>query len=135
MFEKGIAYKGKYLSNWCPFDQTVLANEAVEGGKYWRCGKEVEQKEIEQWFFKITEYADRLLWDNTDQKVSNGVRWPVSVRSAQNEWIGKSEGLIFTSPIKDSDIKIKTFSTHFEAFYADTFVVIAPDHPLLAELV
>jgi len=135
MFERGIAYKGKYLSNWCPVDQTVLANEAVEGGKCWRCGSEVEQKEISQWFFKITEYADRLLWENTDKEVSNGVRWPVSVRSAQNEWIGKSEGLIFTSPVKHSDMKIQTFSTHFEAFYADTFVVIAPDHPLLDELI
>src|SRR3990167_4323733 len=79
MFEKGIAYRGKALSNWCPTDQTVLANEHIEAGKCWRCGSEVEQKEVEQWFLRITEYADRLLWENTDQEVSNGVRWPVSV--------------------------------------------------------
>lgn len=135
MYERGIAYKGKYLSNWCPVDQTVLANEAVEAGKCWRCGSEVVQKEIEQWFFKITEYADRLLWDNTNERVSNGVQWPTSVRTAQNEWIGRSEGLKFTAPVKDSDMIIQTFSAHFEAFYADTFVVVAPDHPLLKELV
>lgn len=135
MFEKGIAYKGKYLSNWCPFDQTVLANEAVEAGKCWRCGNEVEQKEIEQWFFKITEYADRLLWENTDKEVSNGVRWPVSVRTAQNDWIGKSEGINITYDIKDSQEKVEVFTTRPDTNFGATFIVLAPEHPLIEKIV
>lgn len=130
MLEKGLAYKGELLSNWCPKDQTVLANENVEDGKCWRCGAQVIQKEVSQWFFKITEFADRLIWQDPPQ-----ADWPKHLREGQNNWIGKSEGLLFTSPIKGSNMKIQTFSAHFEAFYADTFVVIAPDHPLLAKLV
>src|SRR3990167_495264 len=87
MFEKGIAYRGKTLSNWCPKDQTVLANEHIENGRCWRCGTEVEQKEVEQWFLRITDFADELLWENTDEKISNGVEWPKAVREAQNNWI------------------------------------------------
>lgn len=135
MYEKGIAYKGKYLSNWCPFDQTVLANEAVEGGKCWRCGNEVEQKEIEQWFFKITEYADRLLWENTERQVSNGVEWPVSVRTAQNDWIGKSEGINITYNIKDSQEKVTVFTTRPDTNFGATFIVLAPEHPIVAALI
>ncbi len=130
MLQKGLAYRGKVLSNWCPKDQTVLANENVEDGKCWRCGTEVIQKQVEQWFFKITDYADRLQWRDPPQ-----ADWPKPLRVGQNDWIGRSEGLLFTAPVKDSALKIQTFSAHFEAFYADTFVVIAPDHPLLAELV
>lgn len=131
MFKKGLAYRSKTMSNWCPLDQTVLANEHVENGKCWRCGTEVVQKEVEQWFLKITDYAERLIWG----KDGNGVEWPKSVMEGQNNWIGKSDGLIFTAPVKDSKLKIQTFSAHFEAFYADTFVVIAPDHPFLETLV
>lgn len=134
MFERGIAYKGKYLSNWCPVDQTVLANEAVEGGKCWRCGSEVEQKEIEQWFFKITEYADRLLWENTDKEVSNGVRWPVSVRTAQNDWIGKSEGINITYDIKGSQEKVTVFTTRPDTNFGATFIVLAPEHSLIEKI-
>lgn len=134
MYEKGIAYKGKYLSNWCPFDQTVLANEAVEAGKCWRCGTEVVQKEIEQWFFKITEYADRLLWDNTDQKVSNGVQWPVSVRNAQNDWIGKSQGINITYDIKDTQEIVEVFTTRPDTNFGATFIVLAPEHPLIDKI-
>lgn len=136
LYEKGLAYQGKFLSNWCPSCQTVLANEGVESGKCWRCASEVVQKEIAQWFLKITDYADRLEWPKLDNKgFSNGVDWPQSVREGQNNWIGRSEGLIFTAPVKDSDLKIQTFSAHFEAYKADTFVVIAPDHPILEELI
>ena len=134
MYEKGIAYKGKYLSNWCPLDQTVLANEAVEAGKCWRCGSEVVQKEIEQWFFKITDYADRLLWENTDKKVSNGVEWPVSVRTAQNDWIGKSQGINITYDIKDSQEKVSVFTTRPDTNFGATFIVLAPEHPIVAGL-
>ena len=71
MYEKGLAYRGKMLSNWCPVDQTVLANEHVENGKCWRCGAEVVQKEIEQWFIKLTEYADELIWPSAHASRSN----------------------------------------------------------------
>ena len=134
MLEKGIAYKGKYLSNWCPVDQTVLANEAVEAGKCWRCGSEVEQKEIEQWFFKITEYADRLLWENTDKRVSNGVEWPTSVRTAQNDWIGKSMGINISYDIKDSQEKVEVFTTRPDTNFGATFIVLAPEHPLIEKI-
>src|SRR3990167_5030160 len=88
MFERGLAYRGKALSNWCETDQTVLANENIENGKCWRCGNPVVQKEVEQWFLRITEYADRLIWP---EKPS--VDWPTSVRVGQNAWIGRSTGL------------------------------------------
>lgn len=98
-FERGLAYRGNTLSNWCPSCQTVLANEAIEDGKCWRCGSVVEQKEIEQWFLKITDYADKLLWENTDKLVANGVEWPRSVREGQNNWIGRSEGARVMFPL------------------------------------
>lgn len=128
MFKKGIAYRGKTLSNWCPVDQTVLANEHVENGKCWRCGTEVVQKEVAQWFLRITDYADKLLWDNTDKEISNGVDWPKSVRVGQNNWIGRSEGVIL-----DFD-GIKVFTTRPETTDGATFLVLAPEHPLIKKL-
>lgn len=128
MFKKGIAYRGKTLSNWCPVDQTVLANEHVENGKCWRCGAEVVQKEVAQWFLKITAYVDKLLWDNTDKPESNGVDWPKSVREGQNNWIGRSEGVIL-----DFD-GIKVFTTRPETTDGATFLVLAPEHPLIKKL-
>ena len=94
MFEKGVAYRGKALSNWCPVDQTVLANEHIEGGKCWRCGAEVIQKEVEQWFLKITQYADDLIWPE-----NSTVDWPKQVKEGQNNWIGRSEGMLLEFPI------------------------------------
>ncbi len=111
MLEKGLAYRGKALANWCSVDQCVLANENVESGKCWRCGSEVVQKEVEQWFLKITDYAEKLLWPedssqlavNSSQKgkdpvnrepiTDNLIDWPQAVREGQNNWIGKSEGI------------------------------------------
>lgn len=130
MFEKGLAYRGKALSNWCPVDQTVLANEHVENGKCWRCGAEVQQKEIEQWFLKITEYADRLEWNND----GNGIDWPKSVMVAQNEWIGKKEGMKITHHVVGLDLSFETFTAYPAWSWADTFIVIAPEHPLVKEL-
>ncbi len=129
MFEKGIAYRGKKLSNWCPVDQTVLANEHVEDGKCWRCGAVVVQKEVEQWFLKITEYAEKLLW-NAD---GNGVDWPKSVMVAQNDWIGKKEGIEITFQVANSEEKITVFTTTPINFGA-TFVVVAPEHPILKKI-
>lgn len=128
MYEKGIAYRGKTLSNWCPRDQTVLANEHIENGKCWRCGTEVVQKEVEQWFLRITSFADELLWENTEEVKSNGVEWPKSVREAQNNWIGRSEGMI----IKFGEIEI--FTTKPETSDGATFIVLAPEHPFAARI-
>jgi len=134
MIERGIAYRGKTLSNWCPVDQTVLANEHVEDGKCWRCGSIVEQKEVEQWFLKITEYADRLLWENTDEKLANGVDWPKSVREGQNNWIGRSEGLDIDFPLEKGKGKITVFTVYPETIFGVTYMVLAPEHPLAQTL-
>lgn len=131
MYKKGLAYRSKMLSNWCPFDQTVLANEHVENGKCWRCGTLVVQKEVEQWFLKITDYADRLEWQND----GNGVDWPMSVQSAQNEWIGKKEGMKITHQLVDIDLSFETFTAYPAWSWADTFIVMAPEHPLVSQLV
>ncbi len=129
MLQKGIAYKGKALANWCPNCQTVLANENVEAGKCWRCSTMIVQKEVSQWFLKLTAYAEKLLWDNpTGSGSSRGVDWPISVKVGQNNWIGKSEGMIL-------DFEgIKVFTTRPETTDGATFVVISPEHPMLAEL-
>jgi leucyl-tRNA synthetase len=129
LFEQGLAYQSNEPINWCPSCMTGLANEDLDGTACERCGTEVVKKSLPQWVLKITEYADRMLED------LNGLQWPEHIKEAQRNWIGRSEGLIFTSPVKDMDLSIETFSAHFEAFKADTFVVIAPDHPLLPTLV
>src|SRR3989344_107254 len=125
LLEKGLAYESNEPVNWCPVDKTILANEDVEDGKCERCGTVVEKKPIRQWVLKITDYADRLLDDLEE------LDWPKSIKESQKNWIGRSEGMLFTAPVKDTDLKIQTFSAHFEAFVADTFVVIAPEHPLV----
>ncbi len=129
LLERGLAYQKDSLQWWCDTDKTVLANEQVEAGKCWRCGNPVVKKPLKQWFFKITDYADRLAAD------LDKLDWSDAIKTMQRNWIGRSTGMVFTSPIKDTDLQIETFSAHFEAFTADTFVVIAPDHPFLKELV
>ena len=129
LFKKGLAYQQEALVNWDPVDKTVLANEQVIDGKAERSGAVVEKKSLKQWFFKITDYADRL------ERDLEHVDWSPSIKAMQRNWIGRSEGMIFTAPVKDSHLQIQTFSAHFEAFAADTFVVIAPDHPFLKELI
>ncbi len=128
MYKRGLAYKKEADVNWCPSCETVLANEQVVDGRCERCDTEVVQKKLSQWFLKITNYSDRLISGLTQ------IDWLEEVKVQQKNWIGKSEGLIFTAPVKDSKLKIQTFSAHFEAFCADTFVVIAPDHPFLETL-
>ena len=128
LYKKGLAYKKKASVNWCPKCLTVLADEQVIGGECERCGSKVEKKELEQWFFKITDYAEKLLSNLED------LDWSERVKIAQRNWIGKSSGLVFSSPVKDTDLVIETFSAHFEAYCADTFVAIAPDHYLLPKL-
>ena len=128
MYEKGLVYRGKTLSNWCEFDQTVLANENIEDGKCWRCGKRVVQKEVEQWFLRITKYADRLEWPEKPK-----VDWPMSIRVGQNNWIGKKEGINMDYPVKNSDEIITCFTTA-PVNFAMTFIVLAPDHKLVNKI-
>ncbi len=127
LYKKGLVYRKEAMVNWCPKDQTVLANEQVVDGDCERCGTAVIKKSLKQWFFKITDYAEELL-------DFSQIDWADRVKTMQKNWIGKSEGLLFTAPVKDIDLTIQTYSAHFEACYADTFVVIAPDHPLLPKL-
>lgn len=133
LYKNDLAYQAERAQWWCSKCKTVLANEQVVNGKCWRHDDPedpiVTKKSLNQWFFKITDYADRLL-DGIDE-----LDWPEKIKTMQRNWIGKSHGMIFTSPVKDMDLVIQTFSAHFEAFAADTFVVIAPDHPLLKTLV
>jgi leucyl-tRNA synthetase len=129
LFKAGLAYRKKAPVNFCPSCKTVLADEQVEEGLCERCGSTAEKRDLEQWFFRITQYADRLLSNLTH------IDWSERVKIAQKLWIGRSDGMIFTAPVKNSSLKIQTFSAHFEAFRADTFIVIAPDHPLLEKLI
>ena len=128
MFKKGLAYESMTPINWCPSCLTGLANEEVVSGACDRCSTAVEPKNVRQWVLKITEYADKLL-DGLDT-----LDWPEKVKLMQKNWIGKSSGMLFKAPVKDSDIEIQTFNSKFESCYADTFVVIAPDHKLLPKL-
>ncbi|HEY0010360.1 MAG TPA: class I tRNA ligase family protein [Candidatus Paceibacterota bacterium] len=130
LYEHGLAFRSEEPINWCPSCMTGLANEDLDQGRCERCGTLVVKKKLPQWVLKITDYAERLL---TDLDTLDG--WPEHIKESQRNWIGKSEGLVFTSPVKDTDMVLETFSAHFEAFRADTFVVIAPDHPLLPKLV
>jgi len=129
MYKAGLAYESNMPINWCPACKTGLANEEVVDGACERCGDTVTQKQIRQWVLKITDYAEKLL-EGLDR-----LDWPEKVKTMQRNWIGKSEGLIFTAPVKGTNLAIQTFSAHFEAFYSDTFVVIAPDHNFLKDLV
>ena len=128
-FKKGLAYQSNEPINWCPSCKTGLANEDLEDGKCERCGSVVEKRAIPQWVLRITNYADRLLAD------LDKLDWPEYIKESQKNWIGRSEGMLFTAPVKDTNLSIETFSAHFEAFRADTFVVVAPDHPLLSRLI
>jgi leucyl-tRNA synthetase len=129
MYHAGLAYEANMPINWCPSCLTGLANEEVVQGACERCGTQVEVRRIRQWVLRISSYAQKLL-DGLEK-----LEWPEKVKLMQKNWIGKSEGLIFKAPVKGTSLTIETFSAHFEAFMADTFVVIAPDHPLLEKIV
>jgi len=130
LFKQGLAYKKLALVNWCPRDQTVLANEQVVDGACERCGTLVERRDLEQWFFRITDYADRLLAD-LDQLDS----WPERVRVMQRNWIGRSEGCRFRIEVADSDLAFDVFTTRPDTVFGMTFAVLAPEHPLVEQLV
>jgi len=127
-FERGLAYQKESLQWWCPVDKTVLANEQVEAGKCWRCGTEVVKKSMNQWFFKITDYADALLEEIPD------LDWPQKIKVAQANWIGKSEGAEIEFKIDGREEIITVFSTRPDTVFGATFVVLAPEHALAKEL-
>ncbi|HKK01328.1 MAG TPA: leucine--tRNA ligase, partial [Desulfuromonadales bacterium] len=129
MFEKGLAYKKSSTVNWCPSCQTVLANEQVEDGCCWRCDSEVDLKELEQWFFKITDYAQELLDDT--YRLSG---WPEPVLIMQRNWIGRSTGCEIAFPLEGSLEAIRVFTTRQDTLFGATFMSLAPEHPLALEL-
>ncbi|ABB32525.1 leucyl-tRNA synthetase [Geobacter metallireducens RCH3] len=129
MYEKGLAYKKTSYVNWCPKCETVLANEQVEDGACWRCDSEVTQKELEQWFFRITDYAEELL--EYTEKLPG---WPERVLTMQRNWIGKSYGCEIDFPVEGSLAKIKVFTTRQDTLYGATFMSLAPEHPMALEL-
>ncbi len=131
LFKAGKAYRKKAAVNWCPNCKTVLANEQVEGGLCERCGTPVEQRLLEQWFFRITEYAERLL-RNLDT-----IDWSDSTRTAQRNWLGRSEGAEIVFPVgssPDAD-RIVVFTTRPDTIFGATFMVLAPEHPLVPKLI
>ncbi len=129
MMKKGLAYKKKAPVNWCPKCKTVLANEQVEDGKCWRCDSRITIKNLEQWFLKITKYAERLL------KGLKKIDWPENVKIMQENWIGKSKGVLVDFKISGSEKKIPIFTTRIDTLYGVTFMVYAPEHPDVMELV
>jgi leucyl-tRNA synthetase len=130
LLEKGLAYKKKAPVNWCESCQTVLANEQVENGKCWRCKNLVKQKELAQWFFKITDYAEELLSD-----ISKLDNWPEKVRLMQENWIGKSKGVEIVFSVKDTNEKITVYTTRPDTVFGITYMVLAPEHPKIIEWV
>ena len=127
LYEKRLAYRKKAPVNWCENCQSVLANEEAEGGKCWRCGNEVVKKEMEQWFFRITKYADRLLKD------LNKIEWPEKIKTMQKNWIGKSHGIEIDFEIEGK--KWHVFTTRPDTIYGVTFMVVSAQHPKLFEIV
>ncbi len=138
-FKKGLAYKKRASVNWCPSCQTVLANEQVVEGKCERCGTEVIQKDLEQWFFKITDYADRLIDD------LESLKWPEAIKESQRNWIGRSEGAEIEFKIQNlptrevgsnlkSEDSIKVFTTRADTLFGVTYLVLAPEHELISKI-
>jgi leucyl-tRNA synthetase len=131
MLEKGLVYRKNSPVNWCESCNTVLANEQVEEGRCWRCDGLVEQKQLEQWFFKITAYAEELL---DDLKTLEG-GWPDRVITMQENWIGKSVGAELTFKVKDSDLTVTVFTTRPDTLCGATFMSLAAEHPLVEKLI
>ena len=134
LHRRGLAYQAVGSQWWCPHCQTILANEQVEKGRCWRCDTEVTRKDLQQWYFKITDYADRLLAD------LDTIDWPESIKTMQRNWIGRSEGaeVIFRVPQKRNNVQknrfyeIPVFTTRPDTLFGVTFLALAPEHPLLA---
>lgn len=131
-FKNGLAYRENAPVNWCPTDQTVLANEQVVDGKCERCDAQVERTNLEQWFFKITQFADKLL------DFSKLIDWPTRIKTLQENWIGRSEGVDISFDISHLNIEeaeLRTFTTRIDTIYGVTFMALAPEHPLIEKIV
>ncbi len=129
LLQRGLAYRKEAAVKWCPFDQTVLANEQVINGRCERCGHEVELRQLEQWFFRITDYADRLLED------LDTIDWPEHVKAMQRNWIGRSEGAEVVFGCGALDVDYTVFTTRPDTLFGATFFVMAPEHPDVFRLV
>ena len=130
MLERGLAYKKVSQVNWCPKEETVLSNEQSSGGVCWRCNTPVEKRDLEQWFLRITNYAEQLVAGI--KEIEDG--WPEKVLKRQSDWVGRSEGAYIDFVVKDSKQKIRVFTTRIDTIYGATAIVMSPEHPLLAEL-
>ncbi|WP_313654584.1 leucine--tRNA ligase [Pantoea sp.] len=128
LYEKGLVYKKTSAVNWCPNDQTVLANEQVIDGCCWRCDSKVERKEIPQWFIKITDYAEELLND-----LDTLEEWPEQVKTMQRNWIGRSEGVEITFDVAHSEEQVTVYTTRPDTFIGATYVAVAAGHPLATQ--
>jgi len=129
LFEHKLAYQDTALVNWCPDCKTVLANEQVEQGRCWKCDSKVEEKELTQWFFRITDYAERLL-----EGLDKLEEWPQNTKTLQRNWIGKSQGVEIDFTIKGTNEKISVFTTRPDTIYGVTFMAIAPENKLIRRL-
>src|SRR6267378_1797062 len=130
MLERGLAYKRRSAVNWCPKEETVLSNEQSSGGVCWRCGTPVVKKEIEQWFLRITKYAEELVTDI--KEIEDG--WPQKVLKRQRDWVGRSEGAYIDFAVKDTHEKVRVFTTRIDTIFGATAIVLAAEHPLLPKL-
>ncbi len=128
LHQRGLAYRSTAPINWCPQCKTGLANEEVKEGRCWRCDTLVEKRPMPQWFFRITAYADRLLKD------LDGLEWSDGMKEMQRDWIGRSEGAEVEFGIKDSESKIRIFTTRPDTLFGATFLVLAPEHPLVRKI-
>lgn len=129
-YKRGLAYKKEAKVNWCESCHTVLANEQVEEGRCWRCKNEVVKKDLSQWFLKITDYADRLLAD-----LDHMPGWPERVKTMQRNWIGRSTGTQFSFKVEGMDDQIPVYTTRVDTVYGVTYMVLAPEHPLVEKLI
>ena len=128
LHQRGLAYRANTPINWCPVDKTGLANEEVVNGRCWRCGTLVEKRPMPQWYFKITDYADRLISD------LDTIAWPEGIKTQQREWIGRSEGAEVDFQVYGEDATIRVFTTRPDTLWGATFMVLAPEHPLVAQI-
>jgi leucyl-tRNA synthetase len=126
LYADGLAYKREAPVNWCPKDQTVLANEQVEDGRCWRCGSLVERRNLSQWFLKITDFADRLL-----ASIDTLDGWPDKIRIMQRNWIGRSEGVTFSFALEGTHERISVYTTRVDTLYGVTYLALAAEHPLV----
>jgi leucyl-tRNA synthetase len=130
LYEHGLAYKREAPVNWCPHDQTVLANEQVIDGRCWRCDNVVERRNLSQWFLRITQFADRLL-----EGLETLDGWPERTRTMQRNWIGRSEGVQLSFTVENSGERIVVFTTRADTLFGATYLAVAPEHPAVEKIV